>query len=234
MPSRDRDQPGDGLVEAGRAGRELGRDLARRVPVVGAHEGRALERDREGRLERSVEDGVAGVVGEVGDQHRLGLLGRRVSAARPFWYSQRPPAASSAARTTAAAAGRSQRCDMVRWTDRRLDRLRVQVVQDLLDVLVAQPEVDGEAALDDLLEVDRKLGIQLPDGLGRALDPRDHDLERGGAAERNGPGGHLVQDHAEREDVGLRADGLALDLLGRHVERGPDDRARLGHSRLLG
>ena len=41
-------------------------------------------------------------------------------------------------------------------------------------------------------------------------------------------GGHLVEDDAEREDVGPMIDLLALHLLGRHVGDRPDDRALLG------
>ncbi len=111
---------------------------------------------------------------------------------------------------------------------------RVQVRQNLPDVLIAQVRLDHEAAIDDFLEIDRKVRAELLGGLRPPLDPHHHDLEGRGAAEGDGPGGHLVEDHAEREDVGLRADRLALDLLRRHVERRPDDGAGLRHARLLG
>ena len=155
-------------------------------------------------------------------------------AERPFWYTQRPSGRDEQRRARRGDGGADPAFGHRPVADRGSKRLGVQVLEDLLHVLIPQGEVDDEAALDDLLQVRRKLGVELLDRLRRALRPRHHDLERGRAAEGNRAGGHLVEDHAEREDVGLRADRLALDLLGRHVERRADDRARLRHSRLLG
>jgi hypothetical protein len=47
-------------------------------------------------------------------------------------------------------------------------------------------------------------------------------------AERDVPGEQLVEHDARRVEVRARVDALAEDLLGAHVRRGPDDRAREG------
>ena len=81
-------------------------------------------------------------------------------------------------------------------------------------------------------------------GRRHRLDPRDrrgllfHDRrdERGlaRARERLAPRDHLVEHGAEREDVRARVGFLALELLGRHVLEGPEDRAGLREVRGAG
>jgi hypothetical protein len=46
-------------------------------------------------------------------------------------------------------------------------------------------------------------------------------------------GEHLVEDRAEREEIGPRVGGPALGLLGRHVGWSPDDRTSLGEPESL-
>ena len=65
----------------------------------------------------------------------------------------------------------------------------------------------------------------------RLGDLLERDGHRGVAVERHRPGEHLVEDDADRVDVGLRADRVALRLLGREVLRGAQDRPRLRHVR---
>jgi hypothetical protein len=55
------------------------------------------------------------------------------------------------------------------------------------------------------------------------------DLDRGLAVERHRPGEQLVQEDADRVEVGGLVDRGAARLLGREVLRGADDRARLRH-----
>ncbi len=44
-------------------------------------------------------------------------------------------------------------------------------------------------------------------------------------------GGHLVEHHADREDIRAVIDRLALELLGRHVGQRADDHADAGRGR---
>ena len=66
--------------------------------------------------------------------------------------------------------------------------------------------------------------------IGRRLVSQDGADERGLTAPFEGPlaGQHLVEDRAEREDVGARVSDRAFQLLGRHVLERPEDRALLG------
>ena len=56
----------------------------------------------------------------------------------------------------------------------------------------------------------------------RGHDALEHDVQRG-AHERLEPGQQLVEDHAEREDVGALVDPAAVARLGRHVLRRAGD-----------
>ena len=90
-----------------------------------------------------------------------------------------------------------------------------------------------EAARDDGVELRRQRRAQRRGGLGVVAQDGGDDLRRGAAAERPLAGGHLVEHHAEREDVGAHVGRLPLDLLRRHVgdraeqRPGADDRQRL-------
>ena len=66
------------------------------------------------------------------------------------------------------------------------------------------------------------------------LEDRAHRLDRRVRLERLPPGEHLVEDDAEREDVGAMIDRLRADLLGRHVGRRAEHHAGLGLVRVAG
>ena len=65
-------------------------------------------------------------------------------------------------------------------------------------------------------------------GVGQVLEG---DGDGAVALEGHLPGEHLVEDHADRVEVGGRPGRVALGLLGREVLRRAHDRARLGHLR---
>ena len=54
----------------------------------------------------------------------------------------------------------------------------------------------------------------------------DRGRHVGVASEGRTPGQHLVEDEAERVDVGATVDGVAVHLLGSEVAGGPDHGAR--------
>ena len=64
---------------------------------------------------------------------------------------------------------------------------------------------------------------------GSVAEDRRHQLRRRVAAERPGPREHLVEHHAEREQIGPVIERSSLDLLRRHVRHRPDDRPRRRH-----
>ncbi|MDO8795479.1 MAG: hypothetical protein Q7J25_12760 [Vicinamibacterales bacterium] len=64
------------------------------------------------------------------------------------------------------------------------------------------------------------------------IDDRGDQARLAAALERLSPGDHLVQERAERKDVGARVGVPRLELLGRHVLKRPQDRA-VGRQRLL-
>ena len=110
-----------------------------------------------------------------------------------------------------------------------MERARLEVRQNLGDRLVAGRPVSCHAAGEDLLDVQRGLRIQFRHRLRFVREPPDHHLVRRIARERNLAAGHLVEDHAEREDVRPRVGLLAPHLLRRHVERRPQNGAHLRH-----
>ena len=77
-------------------------------------------------------------------------------------------------------------------------------------------------------ELGRDLTDETAGRLGFLREDRRHRRRPGLPHESPPARHHLVQDRAEREDVGPRIDPLALGLLRRHVGRRPDDHARLG------
>ena len=109
----------------------------------------------------------------------------------------------------------------------RADALQLGV--HLLGRLEAVVRVLRERAEHDHVEVGRDVGPlqrRRPRRVGEMLH---RDLDRRLAAERRLAGEHLVEDDADRVEVGALVDGGAARLLGREVLRRPDDRAGLGH-----
>ena len=173
---------------------------------------------------------------------------RRQPQARP-----RPAGCRGRGRRHAGGAGRcGRRCDRRRHRGERRRRgrrlrdhrlgagvpdagglPRLQVAADALEVglevgrvLIAKIPFLLERGVDEVVEAWRRVGIEQHRRHRCAVEDRVEDHRRGAADERLAAGDHLVQDHAEREDVGARVDVLAARLLGRHVGHGADGRAR--------
>ncbi len=118
--------------------------------------------------------------------------------------------------------------------ERVRSRLAVEVGEHVARALVAQRRVDLEAAPDDALEVLRDSGGDLAHRARPVREAHHHLRHRSVRLVGQLPGQHLVEDHAEREDVGRRARPNALHLLGRHVVGRPDDGAGRGHAGAVG
>ena len=78
-----------------------------------------------------------------------------------------------------------------------------------------------QAAPDGAGEVGRQIGPRGGDRRHRVAQDRREQVGRRPALERTPAGGHLVQDHPQREDVGPVVERPALHLLGRHVRHRP-------------
>ena len=63
------------------------------------------------------------------------------------------------------------------------------------------------------------------------FEDRGEGVGKGFALEGLRPGEHLVKDRAERKDVGALVERLAPRLFGRHVGRGAENDAGVGHGR---
>ena len=85
----------------------------------------------------------------------------------------------------------------------------------------------GEHAVDDRTESGDLVRIARS-RCRRIAQNRRHRLGRIVAEKRMAAGRELVQDHAEREDIGARIERGAEHLLGRHVGRCADPRAGVG------
>ena len=86
----------------------------------------------------------------------------------------------------------------------------------------------------DLLEPGRDLRVVGARRHRRLADLLERDRDGAVAVERHAPGEHLVEHDADRVEVGLLADRVALRLLGREVLRGAHDRPGLRHVRRAG
>ena len=101
-------------------------------------------------------------------------------------------------------------------------------------ILIPRRRILRECALDDRVHVCRRVGPRVPHGRRLiAQDRRDYADVRG-AAEGASSGEHLVQDGAERENVGPGVDRATFRLLRRHVGGRAHDNARLGRHRADG
>ena len=116
-------------------------------------------------------------------------------------------------------------------------RVRLGGVEGLLELLgrgEAVRRVLGERLQDDRVEGSRDLRVQLARWPGTLGDLLQRHGDRGVALERNPAREGLVQQDADRVDVGGRGDREALRLLGREVLRGAEHRAGLGDLRGAG
>ena len=80
----------------------------------------------------------------------------------------------------------------------------------------------------------RNLRVRLPRAARRTLRVLGGHVRWGGDVERDPPGEHLVEDHAQRVQVARRADPPAGRLLGGHVPRAAQDVPGLGDGGGLG
>ena len=202
----------------------LRRPHAKRPPdaaaIVGVDEAGALERDFEDRLQRLVERGVAGAVPEVGDhdRHRVVRFRRdrpaprqRVRARHQYDRQQREHRHH---RPAEARRNRNQLAGVVERGERRAQLRRR---------LKPRRRIPLQAAADDLGErlrdrlVDR---AQRRESVGEPLPHRGDPLLRGGPLVAPQAGQHLVQDHAERVDIGSHPPPGGA-LLRRHVSSVP-------------
>ena len=90
-----------------------------------------------------------------------------------------------------------------------------------------------QAGVDRVAELARQVGTE-PAQRAQAAADRARRRRRGGAAVRVLAAPALVQRQRQRVDVGLRAGGAALGLLGRHVGEGADDVAGRGQRGAVG
>ena len=87
-----------------------------------------------------------------------------------------------------------------------------------------------ERSREDVVERRRQLGPHVGEPRRRLVQVREDDRELALAVERPLPGKALVEDAAERVDVGAAVDRAALDLLGRHVVDRADEAALAGQA----
>ena len=159
---------------------------------------------------RAVDHGLA-VGGEAGGEHgsapeRQALEGGEAVAAR-------------------VARGRGRLARAARLGEPAAQQL--QLARQVLGRGVALLGVLGEAALDEPAEGSRHARRRLQQRLGLLADDRDERLGARLALEGLPPGGHLVEDRAERELVRAEVHGAAGGLLGRHVAHRPEHGAGL-------
>ena len=74
----------------------------------------------------------------------------------------------------------------------------------------------------------RRHRLQRRNRYGLGLDDRGDEARRARAFECSAAGEHFVEHRAERKDVRAGIDRLALELLGGHVWKRPEDRAACG------
>ena len=145
-------------------------------------------------------------------------------------------AIASRSHPPAALARRGRRREPLAAGGRRHQQLAgVEVALQVLEVapqvarrLVAVLGPLLERALDHARERPRHVVAQLRDRPRRVLQYRGEDRQVRVALERPLAARHLVEQDAEREDVGAVVDRQPLRLLGRHVRDGPDDPPVLG------
>ena len=137
-----------------------------------------------------------------------------------------PPAATSTTRTPAAMLHVAAARDTSAVRPTRGDQL-LELEPRVADVVQPVVRLLAEAAREQPLQrVGSAARQRRPVGLARA--DRVGEIEEGAAGEGMPPGEHLVQQAAERPDVGAAVHRLTEELLGAHVLRRADDRSRSG------
>ncbi len=76
-----------------------------------------------------------------------------------------------------------------------------------------------QTSVDNLFEIRRDIGHQTAEGYWRLGKNRDQRRRKIAGLERGAAGQHLVENHAEGEDVGAPIDIQTPALFGRHVSR---------------
>ncbi len=104
----------------------------------------------------------------------------------------------------------------------------LEIRPQLLHGLIAVSRFLGQRLTNDLLQPGRDVRPGFFKRVRVGMDDLMDDRLIVVAAERQLPGQHLVEDDAERPDVGARVEILAPGLLRRHVGDGPDRRLALG------
>ncbi len=100
---------------------------------------------------------------------------------------------------------------------------RVGRRDELAGCLVTPPGLLGESATEDAVDRLRKLGSNLARVLRFLMHMRPEERDVGRAGEGRLPGQALVEDAAERVEIGLRFHVAAGDLLGGDVLERADD-----------
>ena len=96
----------------------------------------------------------------------------------------------------------------------------LEVNDQILGALITMISVLLQGLHDDALEIVRYVGIQATNRNRAAVQDQVVGHSRGRALKRNGARRHLVQHHAQREEVGAGIDGLSAHLFGRHINDG--------------
>ena len=208
-------------------------------PEVDRLAARGPARDAVGRsVLRSGIDDRAPVGSEAGregasEAERHALVGRRVAPRQQAGEQEpggepRSHEAGARQRLLPVARGRVEAGGRCR---RRHARERLEVEGEVVGRVKARLGILLEAVVDDALEAGVDLAVRRRE-LGRLPhEDRRHGRGRGVAVEGALPREHLVQDGAEREDVGTRVGRAAAHLLGGHVAERSEDHAGLGGGR---
>ena len=196
-----------------------------------------FEAHRQRREERPVEDGVAGLVLDVGHENPVprregerGLRPRDPEKGAGRKEKERDSRGEDPPEPAAPGGLRDRRRGRRREGGAgRPARERREIGGEIAGGVIAALGLLGEAAADDPAQLRRELRQAHLQGRRLPREDRGHGVGLAPPAERPRSREHLVEDYAEREDVRPRIKGLSPDLLGRHVGGRPDDDARLGH-----
>src|SRR5579862_129551 len=94
--------------------------------------------------------------------------------------------------------------------------------------LIAELAILLKGSADDVVEPGRQISVEAQYGNGLAFENGVEDDAGTLALEGQSAGGHFVQDHAERKEIGAGVEIFGADLFGRHVGDGADGGAGTG------